>query len=230
MTSGRRRSLARAYGPWLAASALATASAAVLVRGGTSDFERFLGPLPPVATVAAAAAAGLGALAFLERRGFWRRPCTARTVRGLGVATTAAVPFALVAIAADLTAGFPRDTNVAWPAAWLFYPAVLLVAEAVFHLLPLAGLVAVTGAHFRGRAIDRSSAALVLPTAAVEPVAQVALGSALAGFTAVHVYFIGVVQLLLLRRYGYLPMLWFRLCYYLLWHILWGAARLEVRF
>jgi len=139
------------------------------------------------------------------------------------------LPFAAVAIGVDLTAGFPRDTNVAWPAAWLLYPAILVVAESIFHLLPLAGLMALTGARLRGRAIDRRALAFMLPTAALEPVAQVALGSALPGFTAVHVYLIGLVQLSLLRRYGYLPMLWFRLCYYLLWHILWGAARLELR-
>ena len=41
---------------------------------------------------------------------------------------------------------------------------------------------------------------------------------------------IGLVQLTLLRRYGYLPMLWFRVCYYLLWHVLWGEARLQLLF
>jgi hypothetical protein len=45
-----------------------------------------------------------------------------------------------------------------------------------------------------------------------------------------HVYVLGVVHLILLRRYGYLPMLWFRVCYYLLWHVLWGAARLPLLF
>jgi hypothetical protein len=140
----------------------------------------------------------------------------------------ALLPFAAAAIAADLTAGFPRDTNVPWPHAWLLYPSIALVAEVAFHLLPLAGLAWVTGSRFRGRRIDTRTMALVVPVAAVEPVAQIALGTGLPAFTVVHVYAFGVVQLLLLRRYGYLPMLWFRLGYYLLWHILWGAARLEL--
>ncbi len=220
----------RRYAPWIAVSAAATAGAAALVLNGSTDFERFMGPLPPVATVAAAGAAGLGALRFLERRGFWREACSARTLRGVSVATVATLPFAVLAIAADLSAGFARDANVTWPAAWLFYPSVLVVAETVFHLLPLAGLMALTGARLAGRAIDRRTAALIAPVAAVEPAVQVALGTALPGFTAVHVYLIGLVQLALLRRYGYVPMLWFRLCYYLWWHILWGAARLELRF
>jgi hypothetical protein len=36
-----------------------------------------------------------------------------------------------------------------------------------------------------------------------------------------------VVQLILLRHCGYTPMLWFRVCYYLLWRVLRGQARLE---
>gem|GEM_PF-6781297 len=39
-----------------------------------------------------------------------------------------------------------------------------------------------------------------------------------------------LVQLILLRRYGYLSMIWFRVFYYLLWHVLWGEARLALLF
>ncbi len=216
------------YKPWVAVSVAATASAALLRLSDEGSFDRFLGGLPPALVVAVAGVAGLGALERLERRGFWRRACRAQTVQGLAVASVALLPFAAAAIAADLSAGFPRDTNVPWPNAWLLYPSVALVAESAFHLLPLAGLAWATGSRFRGRRVDRRTVALVLPVAAVEPVVQIALGTGLPAFTVVHVYAFGVVQLLLLRRYGYLPMLWFRLGYYLLWHILWGAARLEL--
>lgn len=220
----------RGYGPWMALSVAATVAAATLRLGGEDGFERFLGPLPPALTVAAAGAAGLGALRFLERQGFWRRACASRTLRGLVVASVATLPLAAAAIATDIAVGFPQDTNVAWPAAWLLYPAMALVAEAVVHLLPLAGLVWVTGWRWRGRALDRRSWSVIVPAAAVEPAVQVALGSALPAFVMPHVFLIGLVQLALLRRYGYLPMLWFRLCYYLLWHLLWGRARLELLF
>lgn len=220
----------RGYGPWIALSGAATVAAAALRLGGEDGFERFLGPLPPALTVAAAGAAGLGALRFLERRGFWRRACSSRTLRGLAVASVATLPLAALAIATDIAVGFPQDMNVAWPAAWLLYPAMALVAEAAIHLLPLAGLVWVTGWRWRGRALDRRSWSVMVPVAAVEPVVQVALGSAWPAFVMPHVFLLGLVQLALLRRYGYLPMLWFRLAYYLLWHLLWGAARLELLF
>ena len=230
MTSDSRSGWVRGYGPWIVASAAATLAATALRVSGDTSFERFLGPLPPALTVAAAGAAGLGALRVLERHGYWRRAAGSRTLRGLVVASLATVPFAATAIAVDVAAGFPEGTNVPWPAAWLLYPSIALAAEAVFHLLPLAGLAAITGWRWRGRALDRRAWTAIVPVAAVEPVAQVALGSALPGFVVPHVFVFGVVQLALLRRYGYLPMLWFRLCYYLLWHLLWGAARLELLF
>ena len=105
-----------------------------------------------------------------------------------------------------------------------------MAAETVFHLLPLAGFIWVSGARFRGRAIDSWAAALIVPTAAVEPAFQLLLGSALAPFVMPHVFLFGMVQLVLMRRYGYLPMLWMRVAYYLLWHILWGNARLQLLF
>ncbi|MGD8486415.1 MAG: hypothetical protein PVH07_07240 [Chloroflexota bacterium] len=218
------------YVPWLAATVLATAGAAVLEVRGADAFDRFLGPLSPTLVVTAAGAAGLVALDRLRARGYWRRAAFARTCRGLAVATAATLPFAAVAIAADAAIGYPRDTNVTGPQAWLFYPSVALVAETVFHLLPLAALAWLSRTHLSGRAITPRAAGLIAATAAVEPAAQVALGTALPLFTAGHVYAFGVVQLVLLRRYGYVPMLWFRLCYYLLWHLLWGTARLELLF
>jgi hypothetical protein len=66
--------------------------------------------------------------------------------------------------------------------------------------------------------------------ALVEPPFQVLARSSLPVFVAPHVFAIGVVGLLLLRRYGYVPMLWFRVVYYLLWHVAWGEARLRLLF
>ena len=202
----------------------------VLGASGRADFERFLGPLSPVLTVAAAGVVGMGALWFLEGRGFWQAALRSRAFRGLAIATVAVIPFAAVAIAVDVVVGFPQDINVGWPEAWLFYPAIAMVAETAFHLLPLAGLVWVTRTRFVGRDLDRRTWGIIIPVALVEPAAQVALGSTLPAFAMPHVFLIGVVQLILLRRYGYLSMIWFRVFYYLLWHVLWGEARLALLF
>jgi hypothetical protein len=211
-------------------SGVATLGAAALEASGFHGLQRFLGPLPPVITVATAGAAGLGALVFLENRGFWRCGTNSETVRGIVVATAAAIPFAALAIGVDVARRFPRDTNLEWPEAWLAYLAIAVVAETAFHLLPLTGLVWLTRSHFTDLRLDGKAWALILTTAAVEPVAQVALGSAQQAFVVPHVFVIGVVQLLLLRRYGYLSMLCFRVSYYVIWHVLWGRARLALLF
>ena len=220
----------RSYAPWVAVSGVATLGAAALEATGFHGLQRFLGPLPPVITVGTAGAAGLGALMFLENRGFWRSNTNSETVRGIVVATAVAIPFAAVAIGVDVARGFPRDTNLEWPEAWLAYLAIAVTAETAFHLLPLTGVVWLTRSHFTDLRLDGRAWTLILTTAAVEPVAQVALGSAQRAFVVPHVFVIGVVQLLLLRRYGYLSMLCFRVSYYLIWHVLWGRARLALLF
>ena len=50
----------RSYAPWAAVSGVATFGAAALEATGFHGLQRFLGPLPPVITVATAGAAGLG--------------------------------------------------------------------------------------------------------------------------------------------------------------------------
>jgi hypothetical protein len=224
--TGRRR----CFAPWAAVSGAAVLGAAALSATGSSGLERFVGPVPGPILVAAAGAAGLGALALLERRGFWRCSTRATMLRGVGLAGAAALPLAAVAIGVDVAVGFPQDTNVAWPQAWLVYPAIVVVAETAFHLLPLGGLVWLTRSRFDDQHFTERTWALVLAAAAVEPAAQAALGSALLPFVVPHVFVIGVVEMLLLRRFGYVPMVAFRVLYYLAWHVLWGQARLELLF
>ena len=220
----------RCFAPWVAASGAAVLGAAALEAADSSSLERFVGSLPGPLVAAAAGATAFGALAFLERRGFWRCASRATTLRGIGLAGAATVPFAAVAIGVDAAVGFPSDTNVAWPQAWLLYPVIAVVAEAAFHLLPLSGLVWLTRSRFDDLRLDERTWVLVLTAAAVEPVAQALLRSALLPFVVPHVFLIGVVELLLLRRFGYVPMVAFRLFYYLAWHVLWGEARLALLF
>lgn len=224
--SARCTSRLRCLAPWVAASGVAVLGAAALEAAGLTGFERFIGPLPGPLTVASAGAAGLGALTFLETRGFWRCSTSSTTLRGIVVAGAATVPLAAVAIGVDAAIGFPSDTNVAWPEAWLLYPVIAVVAEAAFHLLPLSGLVWLTRSRFDDLRVTGRTWVLILTAATVEPVAQVVLRSALLPFVVPHVFLIGVGELLLLRRFGYVPMVAFRVFYYLAWHVLWGQARL----
>jgi hypothetical protein len=45
-----------------------------------------------------------------------------------------------------------------------------------------------------------------------------------------HILYINLFQMYLWRRYGFFHMLTFRICYYLAWHIIWGALRSQLLF
>lgn len=233
----RHSTLDRAY--W-AFAVLAVAAAAGLVSAGRAgDFDRFLGPVPPLLAMAAATIVGAVALRHLEVRGWskvWskdaQRPVSLRAV---GEPATAAFVFAVLAVTADAAIGFSEDMNTPWPQSVLFYPAIALVAEVVFHLAPLALVLAATGWCFADHRLDRRVWLAVAAVAFVEAMFQVldALGGpapVIAVFVGPHLFAIGAYELTALRRFGFVSIVAFRLVYYLLWHIAWGEVRLALLF
>ena len=141
-----------------------------------------------------------------------------------------AVPLLTVAaIGADLVLGFPEDTNVAVPDALRFYPAIAVFVECALHVVPIAGLVAVLGAP---TGLDVTFWRIAIPVALIEAVLQAAYATSIGTsiFSAVHLTVFGVVQIWMFWRFGFAWMLGFRLAYYALWHVAWGAVRLELLF
>jgi len=220
---------------WAAFSALAVVSIALAFFAGRSHpeiFAPFFGAFPPVAAIALAALTGAAALWSLDRA---RTAIPLLAARGQHflVAALFAVPFALVAIGIDLTLGFPSDINVPLPGALAFYPAMAVFVECALHAAPFA-LILLAGQRLFGRLRGAIVAAIVLPSL-IEPVLQAGYAGGtnaglLASLVALHVFAISVAQLTLFWRYGFWAMLTFRLAYYALWHIAWGAARLDLLF
>ena len=178
--------------------------------------------------------AGAASLAGLRRLGPFAVIRAWACGRGLATAALLATVFALVVIGVDLTFRFPRDINVGLPESLWFYPLMAAVAESVFHLVPLALLLgtgrAVTGRDPGARMIRTCLVAVAL----LEPAFQVGLTdqprSATGIFTGIQVLAINLVQLTLFRRFDFAAMIGLRLVYYLWWHILWGAIRLNLLF
>jgi hypothetical protein len=209
----------------------ALACTIVLSLFDADPFRRFFGDADAIAVVAAVAIAGAAALLFLRSRGWFDVVAGRATWRGVAASAGLASVLAPVAIAADLTIGFPRDINVPAPWSLLFYPAIALVAETVFHLLPLALLAGAS--NLRRHDAGKPSLLQIAPVALLEPVfqiygglAQFALTTADA-FVFVHVLIINLLQLAVFRRYDFVSMLALRLIYYAYWHIAWGYLRLE---
>lgn len=215
---------------------LAVAATWVLSRITAASFEPYFGAVPPVVAVLAVSMLGGLALGFLYARYELRVLPNGVTWRGVLtiVAITALSGTAVILV--DLTLGYPRDINVPWPSSLLFYPVMALVAEMVFHVIPLALLLLML-TLISGIETSRQYLFLCLGLVAlIEPLFQVQ--TALANqsitardmFTALNVLVINVVLLRVFTLYGFIAMYAVRLLYYVIWHIAWGHIRLGVLF
>jgi len=217
-----RRILGRHRG-YLVTAGLCCASAAVLAALPGTGVLPVLGtvPLLPVTLISAfAGAVLLHVLGNLAPLGPAYRGRHIAQLLALGAV------LALPPIAIDLAMPFPRGMNLPLPGALFFYLAIALVAEVVFHLVPLAALNALLP-----RRVSRLW--LFLPVVFVEPLfqAMVTDGPALQSWLVIgNVSLISATQLWLFRRYGFVAMIGVRLAFYLFWHILWGALRLPLLF
>jgi hypothetical protein len=152
----------------------------------------------------------------------------------------AAIVLAGAAVAFDVLVPFDENMNVVWPRSVLFYPTMAFLAEVALHVLPLAVLATTAGAvadRWANRVDSGPQAVLAAIVAVALLEAGLQAGSALAGpeplaalFVAPHLFVIGVVELLAFRRAGFAALATFRLTYYLVWHVVWGAVRLRVLF
>ncbi len=203
--------------------------AAWQVQVDRSVFDRYFGPMNPIWVVAVAAVVGIAALASLEGTSDF-------AVLGPGSSVDAALTTALVvpilasvAIGADVVLRYPEDMNVAVPDALRFYPAMAVAVEIALHLLPIAVIVAVFGTQ---TGLAAGFWRLAIPVALGEAALQAAYAQSTAQsvFSAVHLLVFGVVGIWMFWRFGFLWMLGFRLAYYLLWHVVWGIARLKLLF
>ena len=237
---GRRvRSLVQRPAFW-AFGAAAAVGAVVAQRAaaqrGDDPFDRFLGPVPPTVAVVAAAGAGAVCLRVLERRNWYRvgarvdREEAAKLVGG-------AIVLAGAAIVVDVLVGFDEDMNVLWPQSVPYYATMAFLAEVALHVVPLAALAAAVERRPGPTSSEpRAALATIVAVATIEALLQVApeLAGAdrrsLALFVAPHLLVIGVVELLAFRRAGFGALATFRLTYYLVWHVLWGALRLRLLF
>jgi len=200
---------------------------------GTEGFARFFGGAHPLLVILASTLVGAVLLFWLGSRGWFRFYRPGHLPARLGVWAVAAL-LAGVTIGLDSIVRFPSDINVRFPASLYFYPAIAVVVEVVFHLLPLTvALVVLTAGPFHvdnGRAV----AIAIGLTALLEPAFQVTsmIGSAryplwAPAFLAVHLAVFNLLQLVALRRLDFLTTLGARMAYYGIWHVAWGWLRLR---
>ncbi len=208
---------------------------AILTFSSPEYFYKFFGSLHPILAILIVSLLGFILFLFLLGRG-WFEIFSAGNTNGILVAAPLAIPFAIAIILVDLKVVFPQDTNVLLPEALLFYPAMGFVVDIVFHVLPLAILLLVLTSPPLNISFEKAVLPCILVVAVLEPVYQTLLGFSSPQplwtnlFVAANIFLINLTQLLLFRRYDFVSMYTFRLAYYLLWHIIWGYARLKLLF
>jgi hypothetical protein len=194
-----------------------------------SVFERFFGAVNPTGVMIVAALVGGIAMASLQGNSDFAMIGPGASRDAVSITAWAVPVLAAAAIGADLVLRFPEDTNVAVPDALRFYPAIAVFVESTLHVVPIAVLVALLGAP---TGLDVTFWRIAIPVALVEAVLQAAYATSIGTsiFSAVHLTVFGVVQVWMFWRFGFAWMLGFRLAYYALWHVVWGAVRLELLF
>lgn len=209
----------------------AVLATAVLTQAGSGVYRFLFGDLNPLAVTTAVLFIGALSLRHVVGQGWFS--LSGGTTRDLVVVIGLGAALAVPAIVIDLLGAFPRNLNVAFPAALLFYPSIALVAEVAFHLVPLAILASL----WRITHLRPTQALLVsLGIAALtEPVFQVVMGAGHSpawanAYVGFHLLIFSIVALAVFRRFGFLALYLFRVGYYLVWHVAWGHLRIPLLF
>ncbi len=213
----------------VAAIALGLAAAGI----DSAAFNPYIGDVNPGLAIAAAGLLGIGCIHVLSRAGWVGRTRWSENRMAIAGFLVAALALSFLTSLMDVAFGFPRDINVPWPQAVLFYPAIGLVAEIMLALVPLTILVLALKLAPRFGKSSLGIGICIALAACVEPLFQIAAAlqggtlSVLNVYVVIALFVFGVLQLLAFRRFGFLAMYAMRLVYYLWWHIVWGVLRLD---
>lgn len=197
-------------------------------------FQRFFGDLSTLLIIVLIILLGFILLSFLLSRG-WFVIYNQINRNGLLLASGLAILFALPTILVDISVRFPEDLNILFPQSVLFYPAIAYVVEVLFHLLPLSVLLILLTSIFNK--VDQNKVLwFCIPIVSLLEQAYQTIGFIgqyplwTVIYVGLHVFLFNVVQLSIFKRYDFISMYSFRLVYYILWHMVWGYARLQVLF
>ena len=194
---------------------------------GSGAYRFLFGELSATLITLVTCALGGLSLVHLDRRGWFSWGDAERMQYAKIVALGLVLPLPVILV--DLVGGFPADINLRSPDALAFYPAIAVVAQMVFHVIPLAV------ASLAWRASERAPRLALVIAVLIEPVLQVIWGAEQSpawanAYVGIHLLAFNVVEVMIFRRFGFLPMYVFRFAYYVVWHIGWGHARLTLLF
>ena len=226
----------RQYQVYLVLSLVVLGFVSILHGIDRTVFQRFLGGINPLLAFLVAIVLGLFFLSYFLFEG-WFAVYERGNGRGLAYAAGIAAVLGLIMIFVDTKIVFPHTINILFPKSLLFYPAIGLFVEIVFHMLPVGLLLLLLSTVFRDADRTRIIWVAIVIVPFLDPVYQ-GIHMASSGlfplwavlYVGFHIFIINFCQLSLFRRYDFITMYVFRLVYYLFWHIVWGYLRLEMLF
>jgi len=194
-------------------------------------FPPFIGSIHPLLAFALVAVVGVASLGLLHSRGWFEIYTMKGSLQGVVVAAIIATLFGIEIVFAEITniIRMPADMNVPPPWSLLFYPIIAYAVEILFHVLPLALLLAVLDSLFKKMNMPDLIWLCIFVISLLEPTYQI-MGKSFSwaqAYVALHVFAINFFQLYIFRLYDFISMYSFRIIYYMYWHIIWGYLRLQ---
>lgn len=223
------------YIVYLAISLVVIIGTGILYFSNKLIYQPFFGQINPIVGIVVISLLGFILLTYLLARD-WFAIYQVQNRQGLAFAAALATLLALIMILFDSGIVLPEDVNRSFPDALLFYPTIGFVAEIVFHVLPLTLLLFLLTTLFKGHTFEQLIWPCVFIVALLEPIFQTSFSLSegypwtAVIFIALHNFLFNFIQLTLFKQYDFVTMYSFRLVYYLFWHIIWGAIRLQLLF
>lgn len=198
-----------------------------------SLMELYFGKISSLLLLTFLASLGAFAIAYLKRFQF---EIYQISNKGLLSALMWASLFAFIIIGVEHIHPLAQDINVPFPKSLAFYPAIIFYVEIIFHIIPLAFLLFLDYTFLGHLQLKSGIWIILVVIALLEPLFQLIMSenegyaTMLTAYIALHIYLINLTQLHLYRKYDFLTMVFFRLVYYLIWHVIWGQMRLDLLF
>jgi len=197
-------------------------------------FQRFLGGINPLIASFFAILLGFFLFSFLLSKG-WFVIYKKGNLKGLFYSSGVAVLFGLIAILVDFrTRIYAADINILYPKSLLFYTAIGFFAEILFQVLPLTLILIILTSVFKKIDSNKIIWVSIFVVSLLEPIFQVTLSGQIplwfTVFEFIRIFLVILCQLTFFKLYDFTTMYWFRIVYYILWHIVWGHIRLELLF
>lgn len=196
-------------------------------------FKRFIGELNPIAAILICGILGGLFLSFLLLKKWFSIYKKENLKKALSYSWLV-VLFVSVSILIDWNILYPKEMNIPFPEALIFYPVIGFFVEIIFHVIPITFLFIFATTIFKKTSINKLIWVSIILVSTLEPTYQVLFMDFSPIWAIVvlwiNLFLFNLTQMLIYKNFDFVSMFLFRIIYYLLWHVIWGYFRLDILF